>query len=80
MKKRINLEIPSEQYELLKAYADSKGKSFSQLLLDVILAVIPENEAWLYDPKNSVALEKLQNGLNQEGMRDWEAIKKRLKL
>jgi hypothetical protein len=41
---------------------------------------IPDEERWLFDPANKEIVERLKRSLQQEGVNDWDTIKKHLKL
>ncbi len=71
---RISLDVTDEQHRLIKARAALTGKTLKQLFLEAI--EIPEQELWLYDPKNKQLVEEIKEVLKEKATIDLGSFKK----
>lgn len=74
---RISLDVTKEQHRVLKARAALSGKTLTQLFLEAI-GQIPEQERWLYDPKNKELVDEIQQALQEEATIDLGSFKQYL--
>ncbi len=78
---RISLDVTPGMHKTLKIYSTIQGKSLSQIIIEnMTIKEIPEEELWIYDPKNKELVDRIKASLQQVGQgktKSWDEIKRK---
>ena len=76
---RISLDVTPGMHKTLKIYSTIQGKSLSQIIVEnMTIKEIPEEELWIYDPKNKELVAEIRESLKQSARGEtvsWDDIK-----